>query len=402
MTFFLCAVFGGPASVRAASGSLVPVPDPSAKAAILIDDTTGQVLWSKNPQEHMAPASTTKILTALIAIEKGNLNEVVTIPKDAVGVEGSSIGLQQGETFTLKNLLYALLLESANDSAVAIADTIAGSVPAFVHMMNEKAVQLGAVNSHFANPDGLFDPDHYVTAADMAIIARAAMQNPVFREIVDTRTYTLPPRPNPESQVDLVNQNRLLGLYPGCIGVKPGYVILSGETLVSAADRNGRELLAVELDSTPASMYTDAASMLNYGFGDFTSEKIAGPDQVVSNMPVRYGTSSVDLVPTQPVYYDFPLNSSPDVDKRVEISHPLIAPIQEGQQLGTLVLSWQGRDIGQVPLVARSAVNRMLYADWFFWLIVILVAGGSAYILALRAWSGNRRYYRSRYRVRRR
>lgn len=399
VTMFLVSISGLPAYAATPN---VPVPDPVAKSAILVDGATGQVLWSKNPDERMYPASITKILTALIAIQKGNLDDVVTIPKNAVGVEGSSIGLQLGETFTLKNLLYSLLLVSANDAAVAIADHIAGSVPAFVQMMNDEARRLGAVNSHFANPDGLFNPDHYVTASDMAIITRAALANPVFREIVSTKYYTLPPRPNPLSQRFLVNQNRMLWTYPGAIGVKPGYVIRSGETLVAAADRRGREMIAVVLDSSPAGLFSDAASLLNYGFNGFTREQIAGPDQVITSMPVRFGAGKVDLVPLQPVYYDFPAGVSPAVQSRVEVSQPLIAPISPGRQLGELILSWRGREIGRVPLVARRAVNRQLYADWFFWLVLILVAGSCAYVYARRSLAGRRIVYRRRYRLRRR
>ncbi|HUW65178.1 MAG TPA: D-alanyl-D-alanine carboxypeptidase family protein [Spirochaetia bacterium] len=396
VAFFLFTLLSSPVGVRADQATPAPLPDPVAKSAILIDDTNGQVLWSKDPDEHLYPASTTKILTALIAIQKGNLDDAVTIPKDAVGVEGSSIGLQLGETFTLKNLLYALLLASSNDSAVAIADDIGGSVPAFVQMMNEEAQQLGAVNSHFANPHGLFDPNHYVTAADLAIIARAAMQNPVFREIVDTRSYTLPPRTDPKAQVDLVNHNRMLWTYPGCVGVKPGYVVKSGETLVAAADRNGRELIAVVLDSSPTGLFSDAASMLDYGFNAFARQEVVAPDQVLTRMPVRFGTVGVDLVASQPVYYDFPVNVAPDVDRQVEVNEALVAPIRQGQQVGVVRLTWQGQNIGWVPVVAKQTVNRLLYADWFFWLILVLVAASGAWFYAWRGLARRGKVYRLR------
>jgi len=401
-------VFLAAAVFTLASGSLVPAraaipaPHPAARSAVLIDGSTGQVLWSKNPEEPLYPASTTKILTALIAIQKGNLNDVITIPGNAVGVEGSSIGLQLGETFTLKNLLYCLLLVSANDAAVAIADHIGGSVPAFVHMMNDEARRLGAVHSHFANPNGLYNPDHYVTAGDLAIIARAAMTNPVFRQIVATRYYTLPPRPNPRSQRYLVNHNRLLWTYPGCVGIKDGYIVKSNETFVAAADRDGRELIAVVLDSPPGSVYSDETSLLNYGFAAFTRREIARPEQAVSRVPVRFSGGGVDLVPVRPVYYDFPVAATPDVERRVEVQQPLTAPLRRGQQVGELVLSWQGREIGRVPLVAAQEVNRMLYADWFFWLVVVLAAVAGAYVYVVRVLAGKRYRFRPRCRLPRR
>jgi len=392
---FFLSLSAGP--VRAAA-----VPDPAAKAAMLVDAASGQVLWSRNPDQHMYPASITKILTALVAIEKGDLNDVVTVPKEAQGVEGSSLGLRAGETFTLKNLLYALLLDSANDSAVAIADHVGGSVPAFVQMMNDEARRLGAVDSHFANPHGLYDPDHYVTARDMAIITRAAMANPVFREIVATRYYTLPPRSDPKAQVDLVNHNRLLWTYPGAVGVKTGYIVASGETLVAAADRDGRELIAVVLDSVPGQTFSDAAGLLDYGFDRFARREIVGTNQVVVRLPVRFGVSGVDLVPRASFSYDFPVSASPDVERRVVTDQTVTAPVRQGQILGELVLDWQGTEIGRVPLVAARTVPRQLYTDWFFWVIVALVAASAVWLSTLAYVSRRRRIFGVRYRLRRR
>ena len=207
----------------------------SAESAILIEAKTGTALYEKKADERLPMASTTKIMTALVALELAPPETVVTVPREAVGTEGSSVYLFEGEQLTLEQLLYALLLASANDAAVAIACGTAGSVEAFAGKMNEKAASLGLRNTHFVNPHGLDDPDHYTSARDLAVIARAALEVPLIRKAVSTQKITIPH--NAEDGVRLlVNHNKLLRTYDGAIGVKTGFTKRSGRCLVSAAE----------------------------------------------------------------------------------------------------------------------------------------------------------------------
>lgn len=204
-------------SLTVTPASAATVPDITGEAAVLMDSSSGQLLFAKNPDQRMYPASTTKIITAIIALESGRINDIVTIPLEACNVEGSAVGLQEGEQITLNDLIYALMLNSGNDCAVAIACHLGGSVDGFVQQMNKKAYEVGAVNTHFNNPNGLPEPNHYSTARDMALIAGYAMKNDNFRDIVSTKTQTIE-RSDPEAQVYLCNSNKMLWNYDGCRG----------------------------------------------------------------------------------------------------------------------------------------------------------------------------------------
>lgn len=239
-----------------------------SKSAILIDMNTGKILYGKNIHERHYPASTTKILTTILALEKGSLSDTVKVGVDPTLVEPSKIYLKAGEKIKLKDLIYAALLPSANDAAVAIAEDIGGTVSGFANLMNKKAKAIGCVDSHFVTPNGLFNKNHYTSAYDMALIARYAMQNSIFRKIVSTKNYSISST-NKSKARNVINHNKMLYdknyYYQGCIGIKTGYTSASNHTLVSAAKRGGRTLLAVILDdkSTP---YSDVTTMLNYGF----------------------------------------------------------------------------------------------------------------------------------------
>jgi serine-type D-Ala-D-Ala carboxypeptidase (penicillin-binding protein 5/6) len=235
----------------------------TATAGVVMDAKTGQVLYERNAYLAWPPASTTKIMTALVALDRAPLDRLITIsPAVAHFREGSVVGLPANSRIPLRDLLYGLLLPSGNDVALAIAEGTAGSVPAFVALMNEKAWQLGATQTHFTSPHGLYDQDHYSTAYDLALIARVAMQNPVFREIVHTRSWVFSVQGR--SSRRLFNHNRFLNRYPGADGVKTGYVHQSGQTLVASATHQGWRLIAVVLHSRD--LYGDASRLLNYGF----------------------------------------------------------------------------------------------------------------------------------------
>lgn len=240
-----------------------PPPQVDAEAAVLMVAGTNKVLLEKNSSGIMYPASTTKIMTLITALEKGDPNSIVTVSTKASACEGSSLELNAGDKLTLHNAETGMMLVSGNDAAEAIAEHVGGSIPAFVDMMNANAVNIGAKNTHFSNPHGLPDPvNHYTTAYDLALIASHAMQNPDFVKIVSTREYDVNFINRNPSHV--TNTNKLLKTYPGINGIKTGYTNDAGDCLVAGAKRNGVQLIAVVLNDD--SRWTDAAKLLDYGF----------------------------------------------------------------------------------------------------------------------------------------
>ncbi len=250
-----------------ASPTALAAPSPPVvrgDAALLMDLRTGQVLYALRPDAREYPASTTKILTGIIALELGSLDDMVTADDDVLKAEGTRIYLEPGEQETLRDLLYAMLLNSANDAAVAIADHIAGNTGDFARLMNAVAAKVGATGSHFVNPSGLTDKNHYTTARDLALIARYAMHNPTFAAIVGTKTYTMP-WPEKDDVRQLANQNRFLSRYDYATGVKPGYTSQAKDTLVASASKDGVDLLAVILRASGSTIWKDAAGLMDYG-----------------------------------------------------------------------------------------------------------------------------------------
>ena len=234
-----------------------------AQSAAVVDSYSGDFLFAKNENAKQYPASSTKILTALIVIESGGLDHLVTVDLADTKVEPSSLGLKPGEQYSRRQLLFGLLLKSANDVAMALARDNAGSVSAFAEKMNLRAAQLGATFSHFANPHGLHDPNHYTTAHDLVLIGRAAMQQPLFREIVSTVYYTWRA---PSGQIDqLRNHNRLLRHFAGCNGLKTGYTRIAQQVLVSSALRSGHEVISVVLHTDKPGIWDDSKALLSYG-----------------------------------------------------------------------------------------------------------------------------------------
>ncbi|MGQ9558271.1 MAG: D-alanyl-D-alanine carboxypeptidase family protein [Desulfurispora sp.] len=381
-------------------------PAVAAQGAILIDLATGQVLYARNAQERLYPASTTKILTAWLAIKHGRLDDRVTIEPEDVGCEGSSVGLQVGEQVRLEDLLYALMLSSDNDAAQAIARHVAGSVPDFVDMMNREAAALGAKNSHFANPNGLPDPNHYVTAADLALIARQAMQEERFRRIAGTYQYHfrrwLPEPVRGIPQEHFVNHNKLLWpgsryFYPGATGVKTGYTSAAGNCLVAAVRRGETELLTVVLKDSAPDFYLDTIRMLNYGFSNFIRVKglekgqqldeVKLPGAVEERWPVLAGDD---------FYYLQKKGAASRVTTRLVLEPQLRAPLAAGQTVGRVEIYLDGSKIGQVPLLVGVDVPA------FWWGKRFLLAGAVLLgLLCCVVWQ-IRRYHRRRRWARRR
>lgn len=395
LIFFILFMFFFHFPAQAAAG-----PEIVGEAAVLMDIKNGQVLYEKNPHQKIYPASTTKTLTAVVALENGRLDDLVTIQKEDCNIEGSAIGLREGEKISLEDLLYALMLNSGNDTAVAIARHVGGSVENFVRMMNKKAAELGAVNSQFNNPNGLPDPGHYSTAYDMALIARYAMQNPEFRKIVSTKVKTIR-REVPGAQTFLLNHNKLLWRYDGAIGVKTGYTSEAGQCLIAAASREGRELISVVMKSEGNNIWTDSMKLLDYGFDEFNSVTLTEAGRYITDAPVRFGVD--EMVPLQTGFsltYNLPRDKKDGVRQEVMLRGNITAPVRAGEKLGELAFFSGEQELGRVDLLAQQEVKRRVSAQWWLWFL--LVAALFVIIAIIRYHSNARRrrwerYYRRKY-----
>lgn len=367
-------------------------PGITGEAAVLIDSKNGQLLLEKNAAVRVYPASTTKIMTAIIALESGRVGEMVVIPKEASDVEGSAIGLREGEQILLEDLIYALMLNSGNDSAVAIACHLGGSVTGFVQLMNKKSAELGAVNTHFNNPNGLPDPNHYSTARDMALITRYAMQNPEFREIVATKIRTIT-RSDPNAQTYLENHNKLLWDYQGAIGVKTGYTEEARQCLVSAAVRQGRELIAVVMKSEGTDIWTDSTKLFDYGFDEFRQADLVESGKYVTDVPVKYGVAkTVHAQTASSLAYDFPRDVQPQMRQEIILHDNIVAPVQAGKKLGEIAFFAGGQELGRVDLVSQQEVQRKILAKWWFWLMLLAALGTAAAIALYQTGQRRRRW----------
>ena len=344
----------------------LPCPSLSAKSAVLIDASSRSVLCEKNARERMGMASTTKIMTALVAAEQGELDKEVSVSPLAVGVEGSSIYLYAGERLTLRDLLCAMLLESANDAAAAIAIEIAGSVEGFCNMMNEKAAELGLCDTHFTNPHGLYDDAHYTTAYDLAVITAAALENGTVREIVATKKMTLTPIEG-NTRV-LYNHNKMLSRYEGAIGVKTGFTKKTGRCLVSAAERDGLRLIAVTLNASDD--WNDHTRLLDVGFEGFCRVQLVKKGDVCHMQPIIGGSSDeyLPLLACETLYATLP--KSTDVQRLTQVvetyNRYAFAPTKEGCISGKALYYLDGRLVASVPLAASRTIEKSSENKSFF------------------------------------
>jgi D-alanyl-D-alanine carboxypeptidase len=340
-------------------------PPLSAKSAVLIDASSKSVLCEKNARERMGMASTTKIMTALVAAERAELDKTVSVSPSAVGVEGSSIYLYAGEKLTLRDLLCAMLLESANDAAAAIAIEIAGSVEGFCNMMNEKAAELGLCDTHFTNPHGLYDDAHYTTAYDLAMIAAAALENGTVREIVATKKMTLTPIEG-NTRV-LYNHNKMLSRYEGAIGVKTGFTKKTGRCLVSAAERDGLRLVSVTLNASDD--WNDHTRLLDIGFENFCRVQIVKKGDACYMQPLIGGVDEqLPLLACETLYATLP--KSIDIKKLTPIvetyNRYAFAPISEGSVAGKMLYYLDGQLVASVPIAAAHEVEKAAGKKSFF------------------------------------
>ena len=318
----------------------------SAAAAILIDADSGRVLYEKQADRRMLIASTTKIMTALVAMEQSVLSDTVIVSGYAAGTEGSSMYLKAGEQLTLETLLYGLLLCSGNDAAVAVAEHIAGSEAAFAKLMNEKAAELGMTNSSFANPNGLDHEKHYSTARDMAKLACAALENPTLMRIASTKSVRIGGR-------TMNNHNKLLSMQDGCLGLKTGYTRAAGRTLVSCMEKNGQRLVAVTLQD--GNDWADHQTLYAYGYDTYPACHGAVPGEVL-----QYAAVSGGLQATVPLVsagsFSWPIAETEVLEMNIELDAPLTAPFRAGTRAGQAVFRLDGREVGRVNLLCGKTV----------------------------------------------
>ena len=331
---------------------LAETADGSPRSAILIEAKTGRVLYENNAHEPLPMASTTKVMTALVALENGNLNDLVTTGRNAFGVPGTSIYLSLDEQLPLIDMLYGLMLASGNDAAVAIAEHIGGDVDGFCQMMNERAADIGCENTVFSTPHGLPADNHHTTARDLALIAREAMGNPTFREIVSTQRASIPWAERDYDRI-LNNKNKLLSEYPGAIGVKTGYTKAAGRCLVFAAERNGLELIGVVLNCP--NWFQEAETLLDRGFDNWQMVSLLSAGETVRTIPVKNGvTDEVRVIAQGDVSGPVRLNAWPDL--LIDLPETLDAGIKQGQVIGTARLRDAGQTMITVPLIAAESV----------------------------------------------
>lgn len=324
----------------------------SGESYILIDEESGRILNSHNKDKIMPMASTTKIMTALVALENGNLNDEVLIEKESTDIEGSSIYLKEKETILLKDLLYGLMLRSGNDAAVAISNHISKSENEFVKMMNIKAKSIGANNTNFVNPHGLNHEDHYSTAYDLALITKEAFKNKVFKEIVSTKTY----KANRKENYYFVNKNKTLWDYNDGDGVKTGYTMRSGRCLVSSAEKYNMRLIAVSLNARD--WFNDNYKLFNYGFDNFRQKLIYDKNHFLKKIPIENSKEELEVITKNDFIY--PLNKDEEEGKikvKLNINTNLNPPIKKDSVVGTIDTYLNGVLIKRDDLIGANNVN---------------------------------------------
>jgi len=342
-------------------------PEISAQAAVLIEAESGNVICEKAMHEVRPMASTTKIMTALVTLEHyaangRSLDEAVAVDSTAVGVEGSSIYLKNGESLTMEALLYAMLLESANDAAAAIAVEVSGSIADFAALMNAKAEMLGLEHTSYADPHGLDDENNHSCAYDLAKLGAYALANDDFRQIVSTKKQVIVNESGDQSRL-LVNHNKLLRLYEGTVGVKTGYTKKSGRCLVSAAERDGVLLIAVTLGAPDD--WNDHIALFDYGFTKYECIQLADAGQENYTLPVIGGEAEFVSCRNPDALHAIIETGSPAVEKTVELKRFYYAPVHTGDVLGYAVFTLNGIEIGRAPLIAVHDVPQLTEKGFF-------------------------------------
>lgn len=340
-------------------------PQLHGKAAALIDGATGQILYQQNGADTNFPASTTKLLTALVAVEHGDLEKIITVSAEAVNRQWdeSSCYLYEGEQQKLRHLLYGLLLASGNDCAVAIAEGVTNGKPEqFIAWMNETARAHGAFDSHFTNPHGLHDPDHYTTARDLAMIGRAALSNKTVREIASTKEFVWPRKVNAVGKPingPYYNHNAMLWDYGGTYGGKTGFTEQAGLTLVSAAERDGRKLIGVVMgEKFKTEQYQDMKALLDYGFEFFEKRPVITAGSPAGTVAVEDGKKETATLEIKGSFDVLVLKGAePNVTQERKVPVAVKAPVEANQKLGVVELKVGDQVLGTVDVVASEAVE---------------------------------------------
>ena len=329
----------------------------SAGSAVLMDAKTGRILYEKDPHNRHLIASTTKIMTALIVCEQCNVLDRMRVPKEAVGIEGSSMYLREGEVLTVQELLYGLMLHSGNDAAVALAIYCGGTVEGFVELMNDKARTLGLSNTHFANPNGLDHPEHYSSAHDLAVLSAYAMENPIFSKTVSTKTLTL-------GQRSMKNHNKLLWTVEGADGVKTGFTRAAGRVLVSSAVREGRRLIAVTIRDP--NDWQDHKALLDQGFRNYQLKQLVSSGQQLGERFVINGTEdSVAVFATADFYY--PVMADEQISVILSAPEFAYAPVSAGAEAGFAYVCIDDKAVGKVPIAYGQTIELKPIQKQSFW-----------------------------------
>ncbi len=337
--------------------------DVSAKSAYVYIPDAEITVYEKNANMKLPMASTTKIMTALVAIEKMQLNDVIKIPKEAVGIEGTSAYLREGDEFTVEDLLYAVLLQSANDAAASLAIGVGGSIENFAQLMNDKASELGLTNTHFTNPHGLDDNEHYTTAKDLAILSSHALENPDFKNIVSTYRKTISSLDG-ECVRTLANHNKMLLLYEGANGIKTGFTKKSGRCLVSSAERDGMTVIAVTINAP--SDWSDHRIMLDSAYGNYERRCFANESQLEYCLPVINGEKTEVRCSNSNELYSIVAKNEEEAELFIELNHFITAPIEKGETLGHVYYKINGEIVASSPLTSNETIKEIKYKKGIF------------------------------------
>lgn len=329
-------------------------PSINAESAILIEAESKRILFEHNPYIKLPMASTTKIMTALLALENGNIHDIVEVDRESVGIEGSSIYLYEGEKVSLEDLIYGLMLRSGNDAAMAIGKHIGGDIDSFISMMNKKAKEIGANNTNFVNPHGLHDDRHYTTAYDLALITSKAMEIEKFKEISGTKSWIA----NREKNQLFYNKNKTLWEYEGGDGVKTGYTTKAGRCLVTSATREGIQLIAVVLNDY--NWFQDCYELMDYGFNNFKSYVILDKGQFIKSVPVLYGEEK-EVSGVIEELFKYPLREEEleNIKVTYNIKDNIEAPVNRGDILGHVSVYLEGKLICKGNIIADKDIKEL-------------------------------------------